>query len=93
MQKAYAIIAAVLMIADGGIVVFNGSDNSDALNETSTTGLVKVNYYDGSSWSDTTVAAYDVYQAVATAQETLDYEITVAGDNATYNSFCHILIF
>lgn len=86
MSKSYALFAAILMIAVGGIVVFNDSDNADAQTETTTTGLVKVNYYNGSTWSATTVDAFDVYQAVVAAQSELHYTVAVTGDNDTYNT-------
>lgn len=80
--KAFAIMAAFMMLAVAGIAVVGVSDDSDA----TTTGSVKVYYYDenGSQWDSATTIAYNLYIAVDNVDSTLGYTITT--DNSSWKS-------
>lgn len=79
--KIFAIAAAVMMLAVAGIAVI-GFDESEA----TSTGSVKVYYYDAnnSQWGSASVTAYNLYIAVSSAATTLNYTVTT--DHATWKS-------
>lgn len=74
-------VAALLVIVAGAAVIYSESDSEASV---TTTGSFKVFYKNtGSSWSNTTVYAFDAYQAVESAKTALDYTVTVSdGDGA-----------
>ena len=79
-RRSLAIIMGMMMIVAAGISMMPVADDVDA---TTTEGGVKVQYYDGNSWSSRTVVAYNLYKAVIAANtgednERLNYTLTFA---------------
>mgnify|MGYP006903489807 CR=1 FL=1 len=66
MSKKISLMVAVMMVAVVAFSVVQISDDYDASVAESTTGQVKVYYYDG-NWSSNTVNAFDLYQAISIA--------------------------
>jgi len=81
--KAFAIMAAVMMLAVAGIAVVEVSDKSDA---TTIAGTVKVYYYDeaNTQWGSKTETAYNLYIAADNAASTLGY--TISTNNSVWKS-------
>ncbi|TQS79016.1 MAG: hypothetical protein A3Q59_01565 [Methanomethylophilus alvi] len=77
------LIALVLsaLLAISALPVLADNDSSDAAS--SATGTVDVSYYDGTSFNTATVNAFDLYQAVKSAESDLGYTVTSA--NAGWN--------
>jgi len=84
--KIFSIIVAIVMATVGCVTVFGESDNADAI--TTSTGTVKVFYYDGAGYDSAVVPAYDAYQAIKAFDATHD-SITI-GD-AVDNERIHYL--
>lgn len=79
-RKSLAIIMGMMMIVAAGISMMTVADDVDA---TTPEGGVKVQYYDGNTWSSRTVVAYNLYKAVIAANtgednERLNYTLTFA---------------
>lgn len=75
-------IAALLVIVAGAAVIYSESDSEASV---TTTGSFKVFYKNtGSSWSNTTVYAFDAYQAVESAKTALNYTVTVSDGNGAW---------
>lgn len=82
--KAFAIMAAFMMLAVAGIAVVGVSDESDA----TSTGSVKVYYYDSTDqeWKSSTKVAYNLYEAIVDAISDLHYSVTIQGGNTHWDS-------
>ena len=78
-RRSLVIIMGMMMIVAAGISMMPVADDVDA---TTTEGGVKVQYYDGNTWSSRTVVAYNLYKAVIAANtgednERLNYTLRV----------------
>ena len=83
--KGCAMIVAMMMVAVAVACVLPATGDSDATTDEVTTGTIKVYYYSDSAWSTKTVEAFDMYQAITTANtgtDALGYTLTFA-DGAT----------
>lgn len=80
-NKVISMMVAALLVIVAGAVMMDVASDSDA----TASGSVKVYYKGTGGWSDTTVSAFDLYQAVETAKTTLGYTITITGENSTWN--------
>lgn len=58
-RRSLAIIMGMMMIVAAGISMMPVADDVDAI---TTEGGVKVQYYDGNTWSSRTVVAYNLYK-------------------------------
>ena len=80
-NKVISMMVAALLVIVAGAVVMDTASDSDA----TASGSVKVYYKGTGDWSNTTVSAFDLYQAVETAKTTLGYTITITEENSTWN--------